>query len=146
MAMINGNQIKLIHALKNALRLDDDTYRDMLHSRHRVTTSKKLTDTEATALIREMETAAVSTGVWKRGTEKFGNLQHRPGFATPKQLRMIEGMWRDVSHATTPADRETGLRHFLMRIVGVESLRFLEPGHVRKVVNALKTMKAAKAA
>ena len=146
MAMIEPMQIKLIHVLKGALSLDDPTYRELLLSRFRKNTSKKLTYSEASDLIREMEAHAVSVGVWRRKEKRYDRFGHRPGFASPKQLRMIEGMWKDVSRAQTEEDRKTALRHFLMRIVGIEDLRFLEPEHVRKVVNALKTMKAAKAA
>ncbi len=142
MAMINGNQIKIIHALKGALCLDDETYRGMLHARHQVTSSKALTEAEAAAIIRELETAAISAGVWKRGREKFGDMKNRVGFATPRQLRMIEAMWNDVSRATTPEGRKTALRHFLKRIVGREDLRFLDPVDVRKVVAALEGMGA----
>ena len=146
MAAIDGTQVKLIHTLKGALRLDDATYREMLAGRFRKTTSKDLTHSEAADLIREMEAHAVSQGVWRRKEKKYDRFGGRPGFASPKQLRMIEGMWKDVSRAATAEDRALALRHFLLRIVGVEDLRFLEPEHVRKVVNALKTMKAAKAA
>lgn len=148
MAAIDGIQIKLIHVLKGALRLDDATYREMLAARFRKTTSKDLTHSEAADLIAEMEAHAVSQGVWRRKErrKKYDRYGDRPGFASPKQLRMIEGMWKDVSRATTAEGRTIALRHFLLRIVGVEDLRFLEPEHVRKVVNALKTMKAAKAA
>jgi len=145
-AGIDGTQIKLIHTLKGALRLDDATYREMLACRFRKRTSKDLLHSEAADLIREMEAHAVSQGVWRRKEKKYDRYADRPGFASPKQLRMIEGMWKDVSRAATAEDRATALRHFLLRIVGVEDLRFLEPEHVRKVVNALKTMKAAKAA
>lgn len=146
MATIEPKQIKLIHCLKGALGLDDPTYRGLLSGRYGKDTSKRLTYQEASELIREMETAAVSAGVWRRKEKKYDRMGSRPGFATPKQLRMIEGMWKDVSRATTEEDRKTALRHFLVRIVGIEDLRFLEPGHVRKVVNALNAMKAAKAA
>ncbi len=146
MAAIDGTQIKLIHTLKGALGLDDATYREMLAARFRKTTSKDLLHSEAADLIREMEAHAVSQGVWRRKEKKYDRFGNRSGFASPKQLRMIEGMWKDVSRAATVEDRAIALRHFLLRIVGVEDLRFLEPEHVRKVVNALKSMKAAKAA
>jgi phage gp16-like protein len=144
--MIAPDQVKLIHALKGALRLDDATYRDMLHSRFRKRSSKQLTRSEARDLIREMESNAFSTGAWRRREKKYDRLVNRRGFASPKQLRMIEGMWKDVSRAMTDKDRAVALRPFLMRIVGIEDMRFLEPEHVRKVINALKSMRAAKAA
>ncbi len=146
MAMIEPKQIKIIHVLKGALSLDDSTYRELMRSRFRKDSSKRLTYSEASDLIREMEAAAMSAGVWRRKEQKYDRFGNRPGFATPKQLRLIEGLWKDVSRAQNEEDRKTALRHFLVRIVGVEDLRFLEPVHVRKVINALKTMKAAKAA
>jgi hypothetical protein len=146
MSMIEPMQIKLIHCLKSALGLSDPTYREMLTGRYGKDSSKKLTYSEASDLIRQMENYAVSMGVWRRKEKRYDRYGHRPGFASPKQLRMIEGMWKDVSRAQTEEDRKMALRHFLMRIVGIEDLRFIEPEHVRKVVYALKTMKAAKAA
>ena len=144
--MVNPQQIKLIHTLKNALRLDDAGYREILRSRFCKDSSKKLTCIEARALIREMESQAISMGIWQRREKKYDHLCNRQGFASPKQLRMIEGMWKDVSRALTEEDRKAMLRRFLLRITGIGDLRFLKPEHIRKAVNALKSMKAAKAA
>jgi hypothetical protein len=73
--------------------------------------------------------------------DRFEDLGHRDGMATPAQLRMIEGMWMDVSKMPTYTARQKALQGFLKRIAGVEDLRFLETWHVRKVINAIEGMK-----
>ena len=73
--------------------------------------------------------------------ERFEDLGHRDGMATPGQLRKIEAMWMDVSKMPTYAARERALNGFLKRITGVENLRFLEDWMVRKVIIAIEHMK-----
>lgn len=143
---IEPGQIKMIHALKNALRLDDDAYCAMLSSRFGVSTSKALTASQADALVAEMRESAVQLGTWTRAKAKYESMKKRPGMASPAQLRMIEGYWKEVSRARTAKDRAAGLRGFVTRIAKVSDLRFLDAEGARKVVAALKAMKARKAA
>lgn len=58
-------QIKKIHALKGALKLDDDTYRAMLGG-YGVKTSTKLSITRADQLIADLEQKAVAAQVWEK--------------------------------------------------------------------------------
>jgi Protein of unknown function (DUF1018) len=73
--------------------------------------------------------------------DRFSDLGYRDGMATPKQLRMIEAMWMDVSKMPTYAAREKALSGFLKRITGVENLRFVEDWMVQKIVKAIDHMK-----
>jgi len=139
--MISKAQIKKIHALKNVLGMDDETYRDMLWSRYKVETSKRLSKSQACELIDWLERNAIETGVWEKRRQRFSHLKNREDMASPKQLRMIESMWRDVSYKRTDEERSRALRKFLFRIVGVSDLRFLERRDVQKVVKALQAMK-----
>jgi len=149
---ITLRQIKQIHALKNRLGWSDEQYRKYLMTEGDgfAMSCKDLSEAEAERLIRKMELAAAAKGVWKRygdspdstAARKYDDLGNRPGMATPKQLRMIEAMWADVSKYKRNAEaRESALRYFLHHIVGVDNLRFLESWHVQKVVRALERMK-----
>jgi hypothetical protein len=73
--------------------------------------------------------------------ERFDELGLREGMATPRQLRMIEAMWMDVSRMPTHVAREVALKHFLRRVIGVDEMRFIEAWQVQKVVRAIQGMK-----
>lgn len=150
---ITKKQVKKIHALKGAMKMEEEVYRSIL-GQYRVESSKDLSMDQAKELIDCLEREAVEMGVWTtptlalpRGgggsgqTLKYEELGHREGMASPKQLRMIEGMWNDVTHAKGSERKKSALRKFLKRIVGVEDMTFLEVGDVRRVVRALEAMK-----
>ena len=61
---ITNAQIKKIHALKNALKLEDDLYREMLLP-FNAASSKDLTDYLAEIFIYQLESMALKMGVWE---------------------------------------------------------------------------------
>ena len=61
--------------------------------------------------------------------------------ASPKQLRMIEAMWADVSRAGTYAARANALKQFLHRFGVYGGLKAVTIYQARKIVTALQTMK-----
>lgn len=73
--------------------------------------------------------------------DRFEDLGHRDGMATPKQLRMIEAMWMDVSKMPSYTAKQKAVEGFLKRIAGVENLRFVEDWMVQKIVKAIEGMK-----
>jgi hypothetical protein len=141
---VTAAQIKKLHALKNALKLNDETYRAALDNCAGVASSKDLTIDQATGLIDDWQAKATATGVWeirKPKPKKFDDLDNRRGMmATPPQLRMIEGIWQEVSRAKEPEGRKTVLRHFIARIAKVSDLRFLDRDGASAVINALVAM------
>lgn len=141
-AGITAMQIRKLHALISRLNIPDDEYRRLLGD-YRVETSKDLTEDEAQELIQRLEEEAVSKGAWVKGQagKKYEELGRRKGMASPKQLRMIEAMWKDVSRARSQEARGKALRHFLKRIAGVEEMRFLESRQAHNVIEALKQMR-----
>ena len=52
--MITGFQIRKIHTLKNYLGLDDDLYREILHSFDAIS-CKQLSEDEANIVIQDLE-------------------------------------------------------------------------------------------
>ena len=152
MSAIYPGQITIIHTLKSRVRMDDADYRAML-SGYGVDTSKKLTREEATDFIMKMqamvgkklsrEAAAQAIPVpASERAKKYSDIGLRPGMASPAQLRYIEGMWADVSRQPDAAARASALRAFLKRVTGISEILWLEPRHVRMVVNALLQMKS----
>jgi hypothetical protein len=113
-----------------------------------VSSSKQLSREQAIAVIRALEDLGEKKGVWQSprsgAQKKYDHLGDRAGMAAPKQLRMIEAMWAEVSRQPDSASRAIALRSFLKRIVGIEEITWLEPVHVRKVINALNAMKFKK--
>jgi uncharacterized protein (DUF2267 family) len=139
---ITRKQSIKIHTLKGKLGLTDEEYRLRLTD-YWVPSCKDLTYNEANDFINKLTAEAISKGVWKSytGKKKYDDLGKRKGFASPRQLRMIEAMWKDVSYTHDAGKRQTALRRFLFRIAGVDDLKFLPSDKVQKIINALQHMK-----
>lgn len=145
MQKITPAQNRKIHTLKRALAWDDATYQAALKGQVGVETSKGLPIQQAKKVIGHLEELAVRAGVWTRQGRRFDHLDGRSvDMATPKQLRLIEVMWGQVSRATTNAAREKALRAFVKRITKAADLRFLRKHQAEKVVKALEKMGATK--
>jgi phage gp16-like protein len=88
-------QIKLIHTLKGALSLDEDTYRSILAD-NKVKSSKDLTPLKAARLIRDLEDKAIAAGVWQTKAKKPGKAWQRPKNmetgTRAEQLKKIEAL------------------------------------------------------
>ena len=95
--MVTISQIRKIHTLKSIIGLDDDLYRDMLMS-FGVQTSKDLTYVEAVIFLEILEEKAVALNRWKKLPKKYSDLNRSDNMATDAQLRMIEGMWREICY------------------------------------------------
>ncbi|HOX23008.1 MAG TPA: DUF1018 domain-containing protein, partial [Elusimicrobiales bacterium] len=142
---ITPAQIKRIHTLKTLLKTPDAAYRSMLRDYHAFS-SKQLSEDQADTLIWELQKVAEAEGVWTRPGRKFQQLAGRKGMATPKQLRMIDAMWTDVSRTTSAESRRAALAAFLRRYGCNDGLEGLEYWQVSKVINALEAMKAQRPA
>lgn len=141
--MIEGWQIKKIHALKGAMKMPDDYYRKLIYSNyHPHTSSKDLTLDQANHFIENLETMAVQAGAWNpyEGKSRFEELGARPGMATPAQLRLIEGIWKEVSNVRGEKKRKKALRAWIFKQFKVSDLRFIDNSVARKVIHVLKIM------
>jgi phage gp16-like protein len=139
---VSPAQIKIIHALKGALKLDDETYRAMLSSYNCAISSKALSFEQAKDLIDRMEVNAVNAGVWeKKPGADHSAMINRPGFATWKQIKMIHAMWGEVSRQPDQASRKKALNTFLNNHFGISFVDWLPSEMVQKVVMTLGRMK-----
>lgn len=139
-------EIKKIHALVAALKIDDDLYREILWNRFNTRSSKELTNFQADQLIEELEKIAIQKGVWKKSAfkQKHEALDGRPGFASTAQLALIESTWTKVSKMETPELKAKALRGFILKVAGVSDLRFLNKSGAGKVIIALRSMEKRK--
>jgi len=148
---ITPAQTKLIHTIKGALKLDDALYRDILHERFRVTSSKELSQIQAASLIDELEIKAKAAGVWesrhrnpgkgaKKGKAAYADLDNRDNMATAAQLRRITRQWAEVSRAEDAESRKKALRAFVLRVAKVSDVRFLNRDGAGAMIRALTAM------
>jgi len=135
-------QIKKIHVLKNALSLDESTYRSILLESCGAESSKELDSIEAQKLIDAWEEKAIALGTWKRPPrkKKYEANKRRQGMATDAQIQLIKDMWSDISRAEGEESQRVALRHFLTRTAKVSDLRFLDSRGANKMILALKRM------
>jgi len=137
--MASISQIRKIHTLKHILGLDDDLYREMLMS-FGVCTSKDLTFTEAAVLLDILETKAVERNIWKKQPKKYEDLNRDGKMATPPQLRMIVGLWREICYCNNDQFADKSLRKFLKAKFKVDDIRFLTKNKAVKVIQAIKAI------
>lgn len=138
--MATISQIRKIHTLKNAIGLDDDLYREMLMS-FDVQSSKNLTYTEAIIFTEILEEKAVALNRWEKHPKKYEALHRSDNMASDAQLRMIEGMWREVSYYDNDSFAKKSLRKFLKSKFKVDDVMFLTKAKACKVIQALQAIK-----
>lgn len=138
--MITTSQIKRIHTLKALIGLDNDLYKDILMS-FGVQSSKNLTYTEADILLEILEEKAIKQKLWFKPLKKYENLNRSNNMATQSQLRMIEGMWREICYFDNDDFAKTSLRKFLQHKFHVDDILFLTKSAARKVIQGILNIK-----
>ena len=138
--MATISQIRKIHTLKNVLGLDDDLYREMLMS-FGVCTSKELTYTESLVFIDILEDKAVARNLWEKQPKKYEDLNRDDKMATDAQLRMIEGLWREICYFDNDKFAKKSLRTFLKNKHRVDDVMFLTKYKASKVIHSIKAIK-----
>ena len=138
--MATISQIRKIHTLKNILDLDDDLYIEMLMS-FGVRSSKELTYTEAAIFLEILEDKAEERNLWEKRAKKYSNLNRAGKMATQSQLRMIEGLWREICYYDTDTLARKSLRKFLKSKFKVDDIMFLTKTKASKVIQAILGMK-----
>jgi len=141
---INNAQKKIIHAIVHALGMPDDDYRALLMRWFNVDTCLKLSYKEAEICIQRLRYIAEKMGKWqpmKERQNKFDNYGYREGFASPKQLRMIDAMWKEVSYQGDDRTKEQALTRLIFNLFQISDLRFLESYQAKKLISMLQHMK-----
>ena len=155
MIPITRNQIIKIHVLRARLGWTDENYRAALSGwpasgfRDRPAQSCKDLDCSAAAqLIQRMEglipAPAPTQPQGGKGRLKYEELGHRPGMASPAQLRYVEALWAGVSRQPDAESRAKALLSFVQRQCCVSALEWLEPRHIQVLINTMQQMLASK--
>lgn len=141
---ITNAQKKIIHTIVHAIGMPDEDYRHLLKKWFNVDTCLKLNYREAEIFIQRLKYIAERMGKWQpmeQRRKKFDEYGDREGFASPKQLRMIDAMWKEVSYQNDDASKERSLAKLLLNLFQVSHLRFLEDWQARKLIRILQQMK-----
>lgn len=134
-------QIKMLQ--KQAGVLEED-YRALLAG-YGVESCRELLPIEAHSVIAFLR-KLVSGGQPKSKPEKalkYAELGFRAGMATPAQLRMLEGMWKDVSVQGSAKKRAEAWLVFLRNRFERVTPEHIERELVGKIVKVLQAMQAA---
>lgn len=126
--------------MKSKVGLNEDDYRAMLDG-FGVNTSKDLSDAHALELIKKIECMGIASGTWNTRKKRWDDLDGRPGMATPKQLRHLEGLWVSVSRQPTLREKQKSFNVFLKNRFGIERIQWIPGNMVHKIKRALKTMR-----
>ncbi len=130
---INLRQKKVIHTLKGALKLDDDTYRAVLAG-YGVASSVELSYSLAEKLIDDLAAKAQAVGVW----EKRRKGQTRT-LADDDQSRKIRALWLELHQEGKVRDpSEKALAGYLYRMEKVSALQFCSAEVKRSFTEKLK--------
>ena len=139
--MITYAQIKQIHVLKSILCMDEDTYRDKLHS-FGVASSKQLTEAEAGVMIDALNYDVKETK--KNSHKKYEEFASRDAkMATPAQLRKMEVLWKEICNNKTIKHREKTLREHLRRY-NVDDIKFVTKEKARGIIGIMEKIKKNK--
>lgn len=133
--MISNSQKALLHVAKGKLRMDDDTYRQVLVRIAGVTTSKDLDRPGFEAVMGFFEYLGFQP--IDNTAPRYGE---RPGMASFAQIELIRDLWREI-HRDRACD-DDALAGWLRKYQKVDSLRFLTADGARKVITAFKAWKA----
>ena len=77
----------------------------------------------------------------EKATKKYEDMERGDKMATPPQLRMIKGMWRDICYVDNDEIATKSLRKFLKAKFKVDDIRFLTKHKAIKVIQAIKGIK-----
>lgn len=121
--------IRLVHVAKGKLKIDDGDYRAILEG-----ISEKSSSTEMTVWELEQTLKALKSLGFR--VKKMPVKNNDRGRANEAQLSYIKGMWELVSREKT----DRALNRFVLRIAGVDHLRFLDVAGAQKVTLALRSM------
>lgn len=128
--MLAPKHIGVIHIAKSRLKLSDEDYRAILQRVAGVKTATALDELTFHDVMAEFERLGFRS-TWKKQTGGY-----RAGMATPAQIGLIKGLWRDYRGQ----DDSDGLRHWLERFHKISDPRFATSAKANAILAALKSM------
>lgn len=128
--MLTPKQIGVIHVAKGKLKLSEQDYRAILLRVASVDSATALDELGFLNVMSEFERLGFRS-TWKRQTGGF-----RPGMASPSQIGMMKGLWREWRGQ----DDAEGFRHWLERFHKVSDPRFATTAKATAIIAALKAM------
>lgn len=138
--MATAFQIKKIHILKSKLKISDSDYREILYS-YNVKSSKDMDYLNAAKLIDTLAKDAMAQNLWVELPKKYFQLERTNKMATPAQLRMIEGLWWELSYQRTDEFARKSLRRLLRKKLKIDDIMFLTKKDANKAINMIKAIK-----
>ena len=118
--------IKVIHVARRELRLDDDTYRQLLKTHSGIDSLRDMTDSQLKAIFDVMK---------KRGFK----VKSKEPALYDKQAAMIHALWRDMAENGVVRDgREQALNTFIKRQTGIDRMEWLSTKQASQVIECLK--------
>ena len=133
--MISNPQKALLHVAKGKLRMNDETYRQVLVRIAGVTTSTDLDREGFEAVMGFFEYCGFQP--IDTSAPRYGE---GPGMASFAQIELIRELWREIHRERTCDDE--ALAGWLRKYQKVDSLRFLTAPAARKVITAFMAWKA----
>ncbi len=134
---IQPNQTKMIHTLKGALKLDDDTYRAVLAG-YGVTSSKELTNHKAAELTIDLTAKAVAAGVWKKADRSLSGAEGRAK-ADDRMSKKIRALWLELHAAEKVRDpSEKALAAYVKRMSRKNALQWCSVADKTAIIEGLK--------
>lgn len=121
--------IRLIHVAKRELRLDEETYRDMLLGVSGKASSADLSTEELEKVLAHL----------KRNGFKVRSKRGDVPQADDAQSRMIRGLWLELHQTGAVRNAsEAALAAFTKRMTGVDALQWLTSEQASKLIEELK--------
>lgn len=137
--LASAKQLKLLRLLQRILHITNDEFNEAANPDGAGDVEFRL----AKLLIDKWKAEAISQGKWQeRGTVlKYDNLgQRKAHFATPIQLRKIDGLWSSVSRQETEEERDEAFKEFLQKHFKIMSVENIKRGDIGKLVKTLEKM------
>lgn len=130
---MKSKYITLIHIAKSQLNLDDDTYRHLLLTVTKKTSTKDMSVWELEKVLHNFK----SKGFKVKSSKKVEKIS-----ATKPVHKKIRSLWLELADAGEVKNRsEKAINSYVKRIVGVEVMDWLNTDQAMKVIESLKSWK-----
>jgi hypothetical protein len=143
--VLPGVLVQQIKMLQKQAGLSEEDYRALLWG-YDVESCRDLLPLEAHAVIkflRKLVSGQKKTSAPRRRALKYDELGYRTGMATPKQLRMLEALWGQVSVQSSAKKRAEAWMVFLKNRFGRVTPEHIERELVGRILMTLQAMQAA---